>query len=154
MYLGKKKVFVQQDNASPHCLLTDKVVKAEGEKDGWEISLVSQPANSPDLNVLDLGFFSSLQALQQKKEMRSIDDVIAAVKEAFEEVDRMTFDNTFGTLMSVMEQILLAKGGNKISIPHVKKKQRRKNGESLASLECSELAFQIGYNALHNEMVV
>jgi hypothetical protein len=29
------------------------------------VNLVDQPANSPDLNVLDLGYFAAIQALQQ-----------------------------------------------------------------------------------------
>ena len=30
----------------------------------WDIQMVRQPARSPDLNILDLGFFRSLQSQQ------------------------------------------------------------------------------------------
>jgi hypothetical protein len=43
------------------------------------VNLVDQPANSPDLNVLDLGYFASIQALQQKQQQRTVGDLIAAV---------------------------------------------------------------------------
>lgn len=94
--------------------------------------------------MLDLGFFASIQALQQKKTMHSIDDVVKAVQDAYYEIRRDTLDDTFVTLMSVMEQILLSKGCNKFDIPHINKQQRRKNGERLDSLVCSEIAYQIG----------
>lgn len=103
--------------------------------------LAAQPAQSPDLNVLDLGLFSALQSLQQTKKMTSVPDIISAVKEAFSELERDTLDNSFLTLMSVMEQCLAVRGGNDFSIPHCKKRSRRVKGEDLRALECSESAY-------------
>lgn len=42
-----------------------------------------QPPNSPDLNVLDLGFFSSIQALQHRESPNSIDELVTAVISLF-----------------------------------------------------------------------
>jgi hypothetical protein len=33
-------------------------MKAEAIRDGWNLKLKCQPPDSPDLNVLDLGFFN------------------------------------------------------------------------------------------------
>jgi hypothetical protein len=50
-------IFIQQDNARPHILPDDILFKEVANKTGLNIKLLQQPANSPDLNVLDLGFF-------------------------------------------------------------------------------------------------
>jgi hypothetical protein len=41
--------------------------------DGWNIALACQPPNSPDCNVLDLGFFTAIQSLQWREASSNID---------------------------------------------------------------------------------
>jgi hypothetical protein len=57
-------ILIQQDNATPHILPSDRefkeVVAEIAVKTGLVMKLIQQPSNSPDLNVLDLGFFRSL----------------------------------------------------------------------------------------------
>lgn len=132
--LGNKTVFIQQDNASPHCFKTDPDVVAACSQDGWDISLAPQPAQSPDFNVLDLGLFRAIQALQQTKKMRSITDIVGAVKDSFNELQRDTLDNTFLTLMSVMKRCLADEDGNRFAVPHSKKAARCKQVSSFAVL--------------------
>ena len=57
---------------------------------GIYIRLTCQPPNSPDLNVLDLGFFAAIQALFEKGTPNNIDQIVARVEKAFHEypVDR------------------------------------------------------------------
>ncbi|CAK9828114.1 hypothetical protein ANTRET_LOCUS5693 [Anthophora retusa] len=50
-------IFIQQDNAKPHLKGDDPLLLEERFRDGWKIQMKSQPPNSPDFNVLDLGFF-------------------------------------------------------------------------------------------------
>ena len=77
-YLVDKQLVVQHDNAKPHAAaLDDDVVKA-GLCDGWKITFAYQPPNSPDTNVLDLGFFRAVQSLQIKERATSIDGIISA----------------------------------------------------------------------------
>ena len=59
-------IYVQQDNAKTHIPLDDPEFFAVAQAEGWDIRLTCQPPNSPDLNILDLGFFAALQALFQK----------------------------------------------------------------------------------------
>ena len=59
-------IYVQQDNAKTHIPLDDPEFVAVAQAEGWDIRLTCQPPNSPDLNILDLGFFAALQALFQK----------------------------------------------------------------------------------------
>ena len=52
-------------------------------KDGFYIQLVQQPPNSPDMNVLDLGFFRSIQALQYQKAAYNVTQLVRVVNNAF-----------------------------------------------------------------------
>jgi hypothetical protein len=79
-------IVVQQDNAKPHLSPTDPDIVAAGVEDGWNIRLVFQPPNSPDINVLDLGLFASLQSIQYRKKMGGIEDIVNAVGDAYAEM--------------------------------------------------------------------
>ncbi|KAF0684088.1 hypothetical protein As57867_023838, partial [Aphanomyces stellatus] len=59
-----KRVKIQQDNARPHVHPLDANVIAACKEECWEMQIVCQPPNSPDMNVLDLGFFRAIQTLQ------------------------------------------------------------------------------------------
>jgi hypothetical protein len=59
-------IFIQQDNTPCHVSPDDEEFRRAAFEGGFDIRLICQPANSPDLNVLDLGFFSAIQSLQQK----------------------------------------------------------------------------------------
>ncbi|KAH9134470.1 hypothetical protein AeRB84_019745 [Aphanomyces euteiches] len=111
-------IFLQQDNASPHRRVTTKLLVENGISG---IEATSQPPNSPDFNVLDLGFFNSIQSLQIRKRTRTIDELIDAVESSFNELPSSTVSKTFITLQKVMEKALEAKGGNDFQLPHMKK---------------------------------
>ena len=51
------------------------------KQDGFDIRLICQPANSPDFNVLDLGFFRAIQAIQYKKNAKTLKELIPAAHE-------------------------------------------------------------------------
>ena len=63
---GPVDVHVQQDNAPAHNIADDPDIVAAGTPDGWNIRLINQPPNSPDTNILDLGFSNSIQSLQDR----------------------------------------------------------------------------------------
>ena len=48
---------IQQDNAKLHILDNDPIFREAANQGGFNIHLIQQPPNSPDMNVLDLGFF-------------------------------------------------------------------------------------------------
>ncbi|KAJ4450895.1 hypothetical protein ANN_02328 [Periplaneta americana] len=50
------KVSVQQDNARPHIAPNDRTWMDAAAASGFTLELVCPPPNSPDMNVLDLGF--------------------------------------------------------------------------------------------------
>jgi len=74
-------IFIQQDNAPSHLKLDDPFFCEHAKRDGFDIRLISQPPNSPDFNILDLGFFLAIQAIQYKKNAKTIQDLVPAVQQ-------------------------------------------------------------------------
>jgi hypothetical protein len=97
-----------------------------------------QPPNSPDLNVLDLGYFCSIQSLQHQKTPRNVDELIEALTDSFEGLQRSTLNNIFLTLQLSMEQIILADGGNNYRLQHLSKVQLERKGIHPSSIQISE----------------
>ena len=116
-----RPIFIQQDNARTHVNVDDPVFLAATQADGWDIRLVCQPPNSPDLNILDLGFFAALQSLFQKLFPGSIDDIIMKVCQAFEQYPAERCNRIFLTLQSCMRKVLKDKGGQHYKVPHMRK---------------------------------
>ena len=103
---SSKKVIIQQDNTKPHCATDDELLSNALNDPSWDISLRCQPPNSPDLNVLGLGYFNSIQSLQHKKVPRSIDDLVKAVTDSFVELHPDKLDNVFLSLQMAMEETM------------------------------------------------
>ncbi|GMF34054.1 unnamed protein product [Phytophthora fragariaefolia] len=112
---------LQQDNARPHVDEDDTLVLSAGCSDGWTITLSNQPAQSPDLNSLDLGFFSSIQSLQCRTVPRTTEELIAEVRRAFNSTTADTLNKTFLTLQLVMRQIMNCGGHNDFRLGHMHK---------------------------------
>lgn len=77
-----------------------------GRVDGRKISLRNQPAKPPDLNVLDLGFFNDIQSSQQEACPIYIQELVAVVAEALDELPPDTLKDTFVTLLAFMRETL------------------------------------------------
>jgi len=105
----------------------------KGELDKYGMEIVLQPAQSPDLNVLDLGFFNSIQSLQQRNRCTGIDELVENTKKAFEEEPWEVLDRVFQTLQGCMHCILEREGGNNFKIPHMKKEMK---DQMVANLVC------------------
>jgi hypothetical protein len=143
-----KSIKLQQDNARPHVPVNDPVIVAACTQDGWYMRIVCQPPNSPDLNVLDLGFFRAVQTLQQRQNCKNIDDLIVATVDAWENVPMDNLTRNFLTLQSVMQEIIGCKGDNSFKIPHMKKSALMAKGRLPESIECCKNKYDIGFNCL------
>jgi hypothetical protein len=62
-----KPIFIQQDNAPTHLKLDDLQFCEAAKQEGFDIRLVCQPPNSPDFNILDLGFFEQFNTRRTQK---------------------------------------------------------------------------------------
>ncbi|KAF0692795.1 Aste57867_16157 [Aphanomyces stellatus] len=114
----RNQIWIQQDNAGPHRQLTTDVLRL---LDINGIGVACQPPNSPDFNVLDLGFFNSIQSLQYQKRSRSIDELIGSVECALSELPIGTLAKTFITLQKVMQMTIAMHGSNDFKPPHMHK---------------------------------
>ncbi|KAF0724507.1 hypothetical protein Ae201684_016801 [Aphanomyces euteiches] len=132
---ANKRVVLQHDNATPHGSITEAELDA-ASTDGWKFVLCQQPPNSPDLNVLDLGFFASIQSLQYKSVSRSVDDVISSTLAAFDELSYEKLENVFLTFQAVMRLVLEHGGDNNFALPHLKKAALRRVGALMANVSC------------------
>jgi hypothetical protein len=92
---GGMPIFIQQDNARTHIAVDDPSFVQAAQADGWDIRLTCQPPNSPDLNVLDLGFFAAIQALFEKGTPNNIKDIVVKVNEAYQKLPSGQMESNF-----------------------------------------------------------
>lgn len=133
-----KKIKIQQDNARPHARSDQPEILEAGYSDGWSVDLVFQPPNSPDFNVLDLGFFNAIQSLQHQYATKNIDELVAAVAESFEKYPSEKLNDVFLTLQKCMEATMIAGGGNGYKIPHMAKDRLRREGSLPETVCCNQ----------------
>ncbi|KAL7154874.1 hypothetical protein ABFS83_03G033200 [Erythranthe nasuta] len=129
-------IFIQQDNARTHIPQDDIEFCRVAKEDGFDIRLMCQLPNSPELNVLDLGFFSAIQSLQYKESPKNVDELINAVERAFEGFSARKSNRIFLTLQSCMIEIMRGKGSNKFKIPHMSKAMLEREGRLPTQLKC------------------
>ncbi|XP_010474143.1 PREDICTED: uncharacterized protein LOC104753613 [Camelina sativa] len=137
-----KTIFIQQDNARTHIACSDTDFQEVASRYGFDIQLKSQPPNSPDLNILDLGFFSAIQSLQHKACPKTIKDLVCAVEESFERYPTNHVNRIFLTLQSCMLEIMKVVGSNKYKIPHMKKSTLERNGLLPKQLSCDAMLLE------------
>ncbi|XP_058215387.1 uncharacterized protein LOC131326570 [Rhododendron vialii] len=116
-------IVIQQDNAKAHIHPLDPKFLEAAHEDGLNIRLSFQPPNSPDMNVLDLGFFTSIQSLQHQHAPSTIDQLVSVVEKSFEELSSQTLNHVFLTLQTCMVEVMKVYGGNNYKLPHMEKGQ-------------------------------
>ena len=119
------KISIQQDNARPHIAPSDPEFLEAVSELGMNIELICQPPNSPDLNVLDLGFFNAIQGLQNKASPKNIDELVMAVEESFKHLHWKKLNNVFLTLQKVMEACFYVTATTITRFPIYRKKSWR-----------------------------
>ncbi|XP_074276905.1 uncharacterized protein LOC141600560 [Silene latifolia] len=125
---ASKEIYIQQDNAKPHINGKDKDFLEAATSDGFNIKLTQQPAQSPDLNILDLGFFRSIQSLQDENPAKTVEELVKKVTEAYESETVETLDNVFLSLQACMVEIMKKRGHNNYPLPHLAKAAQRRQG--------------------------
>lgn len=135
-----------QDNAPVHCASDDPDIVAACSRHRNKLLLECQTPNSPDYNVNDLGFFRSIQSLQYKKAPTTVDELIHAVMEAFNEFQPRKIDDNFITLQKCLEASMKDSGGNRYKQPHMNKKRRRNAGEVINNVVCDRSIYNLARN--------
>ncbi|XP_047942997.1 uncharacterized protein LOC125189809 [Salvia hispanica] len=128
-----KEILIQQDNAKPHISPTDSEFQAIANKDGFKFQIICQPPN-----VLDLGFFTAIQSLQDDKIAKGVDDLVNNVYSSFEELSPHTLNNVFLSLQGCLLEIMKVHGGNGYKLPHMKKARLSRLDSLPITLEVEE----------------
>ncbi|CAN0202496.1 unnamed protein product, partial [Discosporangium mesarthrocarpum] len=124
---GGHTIFVQQEGGTSHTKMG--IMEAIEEAVGDDIVTETQPANSPDLNVNDLGFFHSIQQLKECVGVTNTQELVEAAAEAFNVCARDTLESVWQSLFAVYGEVLGSKGDNVYKIPHLGKEKAEKEGK-------------------------
>jgi hypothetical protein len=144
-------IIVQQDGAKAHLPVDDpefkaKVLELYGNEDA--VKLYTQPAQSPDLNVNDLGFFASLQSVYYRTSPKDAIELIEMVESCFNNYDVNKVNRIWLSLQSCMNKIIEEKGDNKYKIPHMKKERLERLNQLPISIAVTQEAHNYDLNLL------
>ena len=94
-----------------------------------EIHLINQPAQSPDLNILDLGFCRAFLSVKDQMTYKDEDKLIKVVKVAYDTYDPILLNYIWLSLQNCMIEILDCKGNNNYVQPHMNKAALDREGK-------------------------
>jgi hypothetical protein len=137
-----RKIRIQQDGARAHIRDDDEEFAMALEEVGLNAEIYTQPTNSPDLNILDLGFFRAIQSANDKVSSGE-EDLIKHVQLAFEQFPREKVNHTWLTFQSCLNEIIKDHGGNNYRIPHMNKQRLERIGELPTVLDVTDDLQQI-----------
>lgn len=144
------KVRLQQDNARPHISPDDGYALQSTSSGSVKIELVCQPPNSPDMNVLDLGFFNSIQSMQLRTYSNSVRQLVDNVNRAYENYPSSKVTDVFITYQSVLEDTLRVNGDNNFKLRHGLKSGMNADQKSAFNLSCNESVYKLALDYVKN----
>ncbi|KAM0925532.1 hypothetical protein ACQ4PT_004175 [Festuca glaucescens] len=124
-----KPIYIQQDNARTHIQPDDPIFVSEAARGGWDIRMVYQPPNSPDCNILDLGWFASIQSMFQKKMPKTLAEIVQKVNQSLAEYPHQKLNRIFLSHQACMREIIKKKGSIHYDVPHLKKQALERQGK-------------------------
>ena len=139
--------FLQHDGASPHTGKGNREYFREAAEE-LGLQVVTQPAQSPDMNVLDLGFFASLQARVQKAWVDSVEKLDEAVRAGFWSYPSETLEKVWQALFNCYNKILDHGGDNNYKIPHVGVSKSQRHGVLTKRVAVTAGSIENGEHAL------
>jgi len=128
--MKSKPIIVQHDNAWPHHAVSSSLPELvdRSSKLGITVHIKEQPPNSPDLTVLDLGVFCSLQSCQFQNAPTDLTQLIQQTKEVYNNYPASKLNDVWLTLQLCMNQIIENDGGNKYKLQHMGKRKLERLG--------------------------
>ena len=136
-----RAICIQKDGAKPHILPSNAAFRTAVSNKGLNVELYTQPANSPDVTILDLGLFRTIQSFNDccsKDEL----ELIEAVKNSYDRYPCEQINQVWLTLQSVLKCIIEDQGNNNYKIPHMKKERLEQLGQLPAVLDVTDEAAQ------------
>ena len=100
-----KTLWYQHDGAAPHTAkANERHWATHGRKSGFDIRVITQPAQSPDLNCNDLAFFASLQSQTELVAKENVADLVRAVTKCWEEYPEELMEKSLALLVRVFQR--------------------------------------------------
>ena len=121
------RIRLQQDGAKSHNLEDDVEFKEVVEEIGLNLTMFTQSPNSPDTNILDLGFFGAIQSFNDACPANE-EELIKLVEKAYGEYPMGRLNHVWLTLQSCLNMIIKNDGGNDYKIPHMGKESMERRG--------------------------
>ena len=119
---NSRKIFIQQDGAKNHIREDDKLFNNALAENGVNAELYTQSPNSPDVNLLDLGFFRAIQSFNDAAP-KNEEELIKSVGEAYDNYPKEKLNWTWLTLQCCFNQIITHHGDNDYNIDHIAKER-------------------------------
>ena len=111
-----KTLYYQHDGASPHtALVNQQHWSRHGAKQGFKIQVITQPAQSPDLNCNNLAFFASLQSDTELVAKKNVFDLVEAVKDSWTAYPAERMEAVWRVLYASFKGIMETSGDNSYS---------------------------------------
>ena len=95
------------------------------------------------MNLLDIGYFNSIQGLQYKKECETVNDLVSNVLQSYKELEYRKLLNVWIELQLVMLSILCVKGDNTYPITHINKIKLEQEGKLRIEVLVNESILEI-----------
>ena len=141
-----RKIFIEQDGAKNYICCNDKLFNDVLVEKGINTTLYTQAANSPDVNLLDLGFFRAIQSFNNAAP-KNEEELIEVVSVAYDKYPCHKINWTWLTLQCCFNQIITHHGNNDYNIDHIGEEQLEQNRNLLDMMDMVEDAETIcNYN--------
>jgi hypothetical protein len=118
---AREPIYLIMDNAGGHGT-NDAIEQYVGTLwQRYSVKIIHQVARGPEMNLLDLGAWMSLQSAVEKHFRGSRNDVkalVPKVEEAWSQYDSSVFHSIFGRWLKVLQLVIADKGDNSLVNSH------------------------------------
>ena len=125
--MRNRRIWLQQDGAKSHILEDDVEFKEVVDEIGLNLTMFTQSPNSPDTNILDLGFLRAIQSFNDDCPANE-EELIKLVEKAYGEYPFCKLNRVWLTLQSCLNMIIENDGGNDYKIPQMGKESLERRG--------------------------
>ena len=139
-------ITIQQDGAPTHINPNDIEWLETLDELGLphdKLKLYTQPANFPDLNLNDLGFFNALQSFYYQRCPTNSLELIDMVRECYDDYPTNKINRIWLTLQSCLNEIIKGDGNNQYKIPHMNKERLERQNRLPEAVEVCQEALQL-----------
>ena len=122
------RIQLQQDGTKSHILDDDEEINEAVDDIGLNLTVYTQSPNSPDTNILDLGFFRAIQLFNDDCPANE-EELIKSAEKAYGEYPLHKLNHVWHYLAELLQHMIIENdGGNDYKIPHMGKESLESRG--------------------------